>query len=166
MTRRVLIVAAVIGAPFMFLSSLVNGQTSEQPPLHYFIGRWRLESEVAATPVTPSVRVSMVYTCERTTDGGVLCRSDNPTPGGQQPETWRFGFVASSKLYSMSLVNSYGGQESMVGGPQGSVWILSTTGGTRYTFRARPDSYDLRIEYMSYRGALEAYSIGRATRIK
>src|SRR5687768_12580587 len=106
MSRRV---TRLILAAFLLLPSTAAAQGSpEQKRLDVMAGRWRVDVELKATPLTQATKASGTEECEWFAGRHVVCRSEAKGPAGSYSQMRTFSYNAARKAYALYAVDSLG----------------------------------------------------------
>jgi hypothetical protein len=141
MLKAILTLAAVTSAAAPAAAQAAPKPGPEQQRLGYFVGRWKAEGEIKASPMGPGGKMSSTDNCEWFEGQfSVVCRSEGQGPGGPMKSVGILGYSAEDKAYTYYGVDNTGMTMSTVpkGTVSGKTWTYtdeSTMGGQKVKSR-------------------------------
>jgi hypothetical protein len=160
-----LIIAAVLALP---CTSAAQG-TAEQKRLDPMVGRWRVEVDLKATPLSQASKASGTEECEWFAGRHVVCRSEAKGPAGSYSQMRTFSYIAARKEYAIYAVDSLGTALLAHGQASGDTWTFTTSQpafNIRLTLKMSPGAYTAVAEYSGLDGKYLPLSEVRGTRTK
>ena len=143
--------------------------TPEQKRLDPMVGRWRVDVELKATPLTQAAKDSGTEECEWFAVRHVVCRSDAKGPAGSYSQMRTFSYTPARKDYAVYAVDSLGTALLAHGQVSGDTWTFTTSEpafNIRLTLKIAADAYTAVAEYAGLDGKYLPLSEVRGTRIK
>ena len=145
----------------------------EQQRLHYFVGNWRTEGDMKASPFGPAGKFTGTDSAVMLGDFFVVTHSDGSGPMGKMKAVSTMAYDPKEKVYTYDEYNSMGQHEVSKGTVSGDTWtwtndtdmggkvmkgrfILKEVSPTSYTFK-----FDTSEDGSSWTNLME----GRATKI-
>lgn len=162
---RHLVLVAVLVLP---CTAAAQG-TAEQKRLDVMVGRWRVDVDLNATPLSPAAKASGTEDCEWFADRHVVCRSQAKGASGAYSQMRTFTFVPARKEFAVYVVDSMGTALLAHGQVIGDTWTFMTNQpafNIRLTLKTARDSYTAVAEYQGLDGKFLPLSEVRATRSK
>jgi hypothetical protein len=173
------VVVAVLGLP------VIMAAQPPQPPkpgpehqrLGYFVGRWRAEGEMKASPMGPGGKVVSDDMCEWF-DGhfAVVCRSEGKSPMGSMKSIGILSYSPEEKVYTYAGTDNSGMTMTSVpkGTVQGDTWTYtdeSMMGGQKMKSRVTikelsPTSYTFTMEFQGPDGKWMPVMESKNTKVK
>ena len=147
----------------------VAQQTPDQKRLDPMIGRWRVEVDLKATPLTQAAKASGTEECEWFADRHVVCRSEAKGSAGAYSQMRTFSYIPARKEYAVYAVDSLGTALLAHGQTTGESWTFTTSQpafNIRLTLKMAPGAYTAVAEYAGVDGKYYPLSEVRGTRIK
>jgi len=147
----------------------------EHQRLHYFVGEWKNEGEMKASPWGPGGKFTGTDHNSTLGDFFLVMHSDSKGPMGEMKDVAIMGYDAKEKAYTYDGFDSMGMRETSKGTVSGKTWtwfspeeemggkkvkgrfILTEVSPTSYTY-----SYDTSIEGGPWSNMME----GKATKVK
>jgi hypothetical protein len=168
MTRsvaRVVLLAAVLVLPW----TVVAQQTAAQKILEPMVGRWQVEVDLKATPLTQAAKATGTEECEWFAGRHVVCRSEAKGPAGAYSQMRTFSYIPARKDYAVYAVDSLGTALLANGQLTGDTWTFTTSQpafNIRLTLKIAPGAYTAVAEYAGLDGKYLPLSEVRGTRTK
>jgi hypothetical protein len=159
-----LVVAAVLVLP-----CVVAAQSPDQKRLDPMVGRWQIEVDLKATPLTQAAKASGTEECEWFAARHVVCRSEAKGSAGAYGQMRTFSYIPARKEYAVYAVDSLGTALLAHGQSSGDTWTFSTNQpafNIRLTLKIAPAAYTAVAEYAGPDGKYLPLSEVRGTRIK
>lgn len=167
MTRFVtpLVMAAVLLLP----CTAVAQQSPAQKTLDPMVGRWRVEVDLKATPLTQAAKATGTEVCEWFADRHVVCRSEAKGAAGTYSQMRTFSYVPARKDYAVYAVDSLGTALLANGQMSDDTWTFTTNQpafNIRLTLKMTPGAYTAVAEYSGLDGKYLPLSEVTGTRMK
>jgi hypothetical protein len=162
---RHLVIAAALVLP---CTAAAQG-TADQKRLDAMVGRWRVDVDLKATPLTAAAKASGTEECEWFADRHVVCRSEAKGSAGAYSQMRTFSYVPARKEYAVYAVDSLGTALLAHGQVSGETWTFTTSQpafNIRLTLKIAPGAYTAIAEYSGLDGKYLPLSEVRATRMK
>jgi hypothetical protein len=146
----------------------------DQQKLHYFVGKWNLQSDIKASPFGPAGKNTGTETVELGPNGfSIVFENEIQGPAGVTRNTGILSFDAGAKVYNYYGVDSTGGVSVGRGTATGNTWTWSTESkvqgktvkGRATITTASPATYSYRFEIADEKGAFMIIEEGRATKM-
>ena len=137
--------------------------------LDAMVGRWRVDVDLKATPLTPAAKASGTESCEWFADRHVVCRSDAKGSAGSYSQMRTFSYTPARKDFAVYAVDSLGTALLANGQVSGDTWTFTTSQpafNIRLTLKIAPGAYTAVAEYAGLDGKYLPLSEVRATRTK
>ena len=175
-------IAAVAGTVFALFSSLLVAQAPpmpkpgpEQERFHYFVGEWKNEGTMKASPMGPGGKFTGTDHNAMLGDFFLVLHSEDTGPMGPMKGISFMGYDPKEKVYTYDGFDSMGEHERSKGTISGSTWtwlspeqdmggkkikgrfILKEVSATSYTY-----SYDMSVDGGEWTNIME----GKATKQK
>jgi hypothetical protein len=141
----------------------------EQKRLDAMVGRWRVDVDLKATPLSPATKASGTEECEWFAGRHVVCRSEAKGPAGSYSQMRTFSYNATRKAYALYAVDSLGTALLAYGQASGDTWTFATEQpafNIRLTLKMAPAAYTAVAEYSGLDGKYLPLSEVRGTRAK
>jgi len=160
-----LLLVAMLGLP-----CTVAAQASpDLKRLDTMVGRWRIDVDLKATPLTQAAKASGTEECEWFAARHVVCRSEAKGAAGSYSQMRTFSYIPARKEYAVYAVDGLGTALLANGQVSGETWTFTTSQpafNIRLTLKMAPDSYTAVAEYSGLDGKYLPLSEVRATRTK
>jgi hypothetical protein len=137
--------------------------------LDAMVGRWRVDVDLKATPLTQAAKATGTEECEWFADRHVVCRSDAKGAAGAYSQMRTFSYTPARKEYAVYAVDSLGTALLAHGQVSGETWTFTTSQAPlniRLTLKLAAGGYTAIAEYAGLDGKYLPLSEVRATRIK
>jgi hypothetical protein len=161
----VLLFAGLVGIP-----SIAAAQTTpDQKKLDVMVGKWSIEVDTKATPLSPANKASGTEECQWFANRHVVCRSDAKGPAGTYSQMRTLSYVPARKQYAVYTVDSLGSALVAYGQVSGDTWTFSTEQpafNIRLTLKAAAGGYTALAEFAGPDGRFLPLSEVKATRAK
>lgn len=175
--------AVIVLAAFIVYATVAEEQTAPQPrkpspevaKLGYFLGDWRLESELKTSRATHGTKFVSTAHNEWLEGGFFLVGESDQSGGGQNAKSLTvFGYDPNEKTYTYDAFTSIGQIERATGKVEGNTWIWNNEHKIENeVFRGRlvietisPTSYKFKYEMADERSGWSTIMEGTATKIK
>ncbi len=160
----VLLIAGLLGLP-----AISAAQTADQKRLDVMVGKWSIEVDTKATPLSPANKASGTEECQWFANRHVVCRSDAKGPAGSYSQMRTLSYVPARKQYALYTVDSLGSALVAYGQVSGDSWTFTTdqpTFNVRLTLKIAPGGYTALAELAGADGKYLPLSEVKATRAK
>ena len=160
----------LIFAALLVLPCTAAAQGSpEQKRLDVMVGRWRVDVDLKATPLSQATKATGTEECEWFAGRHVVCRSEAKGPAGSYSQMRTFSYVAARKEYALYAVDSLGSALLAHGQVNGDTWTFTTNQpafNIRLTLKMAAGGYTANAEFTGLDGKYLPLSEVRATRAK
>ena len=156
-------------AAMLVLPCAVAAQTPDQKKLDPMVGRWRVDVDLKATPLSQATKASGTEECEWFGERHVVCRSDAKGSTGTYSQMRTFSYIPARKEYAAYVVDSLGTALLGYGQLNGDTWTFTTNQpafNVRLTLKIAPGSYTAVAEYSGLDGKFFPLSEIKGTRAK
>ena len=161
----VVLIAGLLGIP-----SIAAAQTTpDQKKLDVMVGKWSIEVDTKATPLSPANKASGTEECQWFANRHVVCRSEAKGPAGSYNQMRTLSYVPSRKQYALYTVDSLGSAVVAYGQVSGDTWTFSTEQpafNIRLTLKIAAGGYTALAELAGADGRYLPLSEVKATRAK
>ena len=143
--------------------------TPELKRLDAMVGRWRVDVDLKATPLSQAARATGTEECEWFAGRHVVCRSEAKGPAGSYSQMRTFSYVAARKEYALYAVDSLGSALLAHGQVSGDTWTFTTSQpafNIRLTLKTAAGAYSAVAEFTGLDGKYLPLSEVRGTRTK
>jgi Protein of unknown function (DUF1579) len=160
-----LLIAGLLGVP-----SLAAAQPSpDQKKLDVMVGKWSIEVDTKATPLSPANKASGTEECQWFASRHVVCRSEAKGTAGTYSQMRTLSYVPARKMYAAYTVDSLGSALVAYGQVSGDTWTFSTDQpafNIRLTLKIAAGGYTAIAEFAGADGKYLPLSEVKATRAK
>jgi len=160
-----LLIAGVLGIP-----SLTAAQTTpDQKKLDVMAGKWSIEVDTKATPLSPANKASGSEECQWFANRHLVCRSDAKGSAGTYSQMRTLSYIPARKQYAVYTVDSLGSAVVAYGQVSGDTWTFSTEQpafNIRLTLKIAAGGYTALAELAGADGRYLPLSEVKATRAK
>src|ERR671912_636796 len=125
MDRCVTRLLLVLLAALLVLPAPVEAQTADQKRLDPMVGRWRVDVDLKATPLTQAAKATGTEECQWFADRHVVCRSDAKGPAGSYSQMRTFSYTPARKDFAVYAVDSLGTALLANGQVSGDTWTFT-----------------------------------------
>ena len=181
--RHIRVVACVLGLMAVMVANVALAQGPPPPPkpgpeqqrLHYFVGQWKNEGEMKASPWGPAGKFSSMDEAHMLGDFFLVTNSKGTGPMGPMTEMATMGYDAKQKAYTYDAFNSMGQHEKSTGHVSGKTWTWTSDedmGGKVMKMKfvlneVSATSYTYKLDLSSDMGKTWANMMeGKATKVK
>ena len=133
------------------------------------VGRWRVDVDLKATPLTQASKATGTEECEWFGGRHVVCRSEAKGSAGAYSQMRTFSYIAARKAYAVYAIDSLGSALQADGQVSGDTWTFTTNQpafNIRLTLKISPSAYTAVAEFAGLDGKYVPLSEVRATRTK
>ena len=163
-------VTRLILAALLVLPCTAAAQGSpEQKRLDAMVGRWRVDVDLKATPLSQATKATGTEECEWFAGRHVVCRSEAKGPAGSYSQMRTFSYVAARKEYALYAVDSLGSALLAHGQVSGDTWTFTTNQpafNIRLTLKTAAAGYTAVAEFTGLDGKYLPLSEVKGTRAK
>ena len=167
---------AVLMAGLLAIPSIAVGQTAaagqpspDQKKLDVMVGKWSIEVDTKATPLSPASKVSGTEECLWFANRHVVCRSEAKSPTGTYSQMRTLSYLPARKQYVAYTVDSLGTAVVAYGQVSGDTWTFSTEQpafNIRLTLKIAAGAYTALAEFAGADGKFLPLSEVKGTRAK
>jgi aconitase B len=161
----VLLIAGLLG-----MSSIAAAQTTpDQKKLDVMVGKWSIEVDTKATPLSPASKASGTEECQWFANRHVVCRSEAKGSAGTYSQMRTLSYLPARKQYVAYTVDSLGSAVVAYGQVNGDVWTFTTDQpafNIRLTLTSTAGGYTALAEFAGADGKYLPLSEVKATRAK
>jgi aconitase B len=161
----VLLIAGLLG-----MSSIAAAQTTpDQKKLDVMVGKWSIEVDTKATPLSPASKASGTEECQWFANRHVMCRSEAKGSAGTYSQMRTLSYLPARKQYVAYTVDSLGSAVVAYGQVNGDVWTFTTDQpafNIRLTLTSTAGGYTALAEFAGADGKYLPLSEVKATRAK
>ena len=160
-----LILTAVLVLP----CPVVAQQSPDLKRLDPMVGRWRVDVDLKATPLTQAATASGTEECEWFAARHVVCRSEAKGAAATYSQMRTFSYTPARKEYAVYAVDSLGTALLASGQLSGDTWTFTTNQpafNIRLTMKITQGAYTAVAEYAGPDGKYLPLSEVKGTRIK
>ena len=159
----VLLVACLVGVA----SIAVAQTTADQKKLDVMAGKWNIEIDTKATPLSPANKASGTEECQWFANRHVVCRSEAKGSAGAYSMMRTLSYVPARKQYAVYTVDSLGSAVVGYGQVTGDTWTFTTdqpSFNVRLTLKIAAGGYTALAELAGADGKFVPLSEVKATR--
>jgi uncharacterized protein DUF1579 len=161
----VLLIAGLLG-----VSSIAAAQTSpDQKKLDVMVGKWTIEVDTKATPLSPASKASGSEECQWFANRHVVCRSEAKGSAGTYSQMRTLSYLPARKQYVAYTIDSLGSALVAYGQANGDTWTFTTDQpafNIRLTLKIAGGGYTALAEFAGADGKYLPLSEVKATRAK
>lgn len=161
--RITILVLAVFALPCLSMA-----QTPEQKALQPMVGKWQVEIDLKATPISQATKATGTENCEWFGNRHVVCRSEAKATTGTYSQMRTLSYIPAQKQYAAYTVDSLGTALIAYGQVMGDTWTFTTQSGLmiRLTLKVAARSYTALAEFAGPDGKYVPLSEVKATRVQ
>jgi hypothetical protein len=168
--RRHITITALFAAGLFGLPLMTEAQTTaEQKRLDVMAGKWSIEIDTKATPLSPANKASGTEECQWFANRHLVCRSDAKGSAGSYSQMRTLSYVPARKQYAVYTVDSLGSAVVAYGQVGGDTWTFTTdqpSFNIRLTLKIAAGGYTALAELAGVDGKFVPLSEVKATRSK
>src|ERR1041385_2450718 len=160
-----LFLAGLIGVPSMAAAQT----TADQKKLDVMAGKWTIEIDTKATPLSPANKASGTEECQWFANRHVVCRSEAKGSAGTYSMMRTLSYVPARKQYAVYTVDSLGSAVVGYGQVAGDTWTFTTdqpSFNIRLTLKIAAGGDTALAELAGADGKFLPLSAAKATRAK
>lgn len=161
----VLIAAGLLSIPLTAAAQT----TPDQKKLDVMAGKWSIEIDTKATPLSPANKASGTEECQWFANRHLVCRADAKGSAGSYSQMRTLSYVPARKQYAVYTVDSLGSAVVAYGQVAGDTWTFTTdqpSFNIRLTLKMAAGGYTALAELAGADGKFLPLSEIRATRAK
>lgn len=163
-------ITALCAAGVLAVSSAAGAQaTADQKKLDVMVGRWQIDLDTKATPLSPASKATGTEECQWFANRHVVCRSEAKGPAGTYSMMRTLSYVPARKQYAVYTVDSLGSAVVGYGQVAGDTWTFTTdqpSFNVRLTLKMAAGGYTALAELAGADGKFLPLSEVKATRAK
>jgi aconitase B len=163
-------IVVLLTAGLMATPSITDAQTSpDQKRLDVMAGKWSIELDTKATPLSPASKASGTEDCQWFANRHVVCRSEAKGSAGVYSQMRTLSYVPARKQYVAYTIDSLGTALVAYGQVSGDAWIFTTEQpafNIRLTMKIVAGGYTALAEFAGPDGKYLPLSEVKATRAK
>ena len=160
-----LLIAGLLGIPCVAAAQT----TADQKRLDVMAGKWSIEIDTKATPLSPANKASGTEECQWFANRHLVCRSDAKGSAGSYNQMRTLSYVPARKQYAVYTVDSLGSAVVAYGQVSGDTWTFTTdqpSFNVRLTLKITAGGYTAFAELAGLDGKFVPLSEVKATRAK
>ena len=151
--------------------SIVAAQqpSPDQKKLDVMVGKWSIEVDTKATPLSPANKASGTEECQWFANRHVVCRSEAKGSAGTYSQMRTLSYLPARKQYVAYTIDSLGSALVAYGQVAGDTWTFSTEGpglNIRLTLKIAAGAYTALAEFAGADGKFVPLSEVKGTRAK
>jgi hypothetical protein len=159
----------VLGCLLVLQGTAAAQQGPDQKQMDPMVGRWQIEIDLKATPLTQAAKATGTEECEWFAGRHVVCRSEAKGAAGAYSQMRTFSYVPARRDYAVYAVDSLGTALLANGQLNGDTWTFTTNQpafNIRLTLKITPGAYTAVAEFAGLDGKYLPLSEVRGTRAK
>ena len=160
-----LLIAGLLGIPAISAAQT----TADQKKLDVMAGKWSIEIDTKATPLSPANKASGAEECQWFANRHLVCCSDAKGSAGAYSQMRTLSYVPARKQYAVYTVDSLGSAVVAYGQVAGDTWTFTTdqpSFNIRLTLKIAAGGYTALAELAGVDGKFLPLSEVKATRAK
>ena len=161
-----LLMAGLVAIPSI---AAAQQPSPDQKKLDVMVGKWSIEVDTKATPLSPASKASGTEECQWFANRHVVCRSEAKGPAGTYSQMRTLSYVPARKQYVAYTVDSLGSALVAYGQVNGDTWTFTTDQpgfNIRLTMKIAAGGYMALAEFAGADGKYLPLSEVKATRAK
>jgi hypothetical protein len=163
-------ITALLAASVLSVPSFAAAQTTpDQKKFDVMVGKWSIEVDTKATPLSPANKASGTEECQWFASRHVVCRSEAKGSAGSYSQMRTLSYVPARKQYAVYTVDSLGSAVVAYGQVSGDTWTFTTdqpSFNIRLTLKIAAGGYTALAEIAGADGKYLPLSEVTATRAK
>ena len=163
---KILLIVVVLAAPSV---AVAQQPSPDQKKLDVMVGKWNIEIDTKATPLSPANKASGTEECQWFANRHVVCRSEAKGSAGTYSQMRTLSYAPARKQYQAYTVDSLGSALVAYGQVTGDTWTFSTDQpafNIRLTLKIAAGGYTALAEFAGADGKYLPLSEVKATRAK
>jgi hypothetical protein len=167
---------ALLMAGLLAIPSIAVGQTAaagqpspDQKKLDVMVGKWSIEVDTKATPLSPASKASGTEECQWFANRHVVCRSEAKGSAGTYSQMRTLSYLPARKQYVAYTIDSLGSALVAYGQVSGDTWTFATEQpafNIRLTLKIAAGAYTALAEFAGTDGKYVPLSEVKGTRAK
>jgi hypothetical protein len=118
---------ALVAAGLFGTSTVAAAQTTpDQKRLDVMAGKWTIEIDTKATPLSPANKATGTEECQWFANRHLVCRSEAKGSAGSYSQMRTLSYVPARKQYAIYTVDSLGSAVVAYGQVSGDTWTFTT----------------------------------------
>lgn len=161
--------AYLIVAVLLALPSIAAAQTpTDYKRLDPLVGRWRIDVDLKATPISQATKASGTEDCEWFANRHVVCRSEAKGTTGTYSQMRTLSYIPAQRQFAAYTIDSLGTTLIAYGQVNGDTWTFASQSGLniRLTLKIAAASYTALVEFAGPDNKYLPLSEVRGTRVK
>jgi hypothetical protein len=161
-----LMIAGLLAIPSI---AAAQQPTPDQKRLDVMVGKWNIEVDTKATPLSPPSKASGTEECQWFAVRHVVCRSEAKSSAGTYSQMRTLSYLPARKQYVAYTIDSLGSAIVAYGQVNGDTWTFSTDQpafNIRLTLKIAAGGYTALAEFAGADGKYLPLSEVKATRAK
>jgi uncharacterized protein DUF1579 len=141
----------------------------DQKKLDVMVGKWNIEVDTKATPLSPANKASGSEECQWFANRHVVCRSEAKGSAGTYSQMRTLSYVPARKQYQAYTIDSLGSALVAYGQVNGDTWTFTTEQpafNIRLTLKIAAGAYTALAEFGGADGKWAPLSEVKGTRAK
>jgi hypothetical protein len=164
-------IATLLSAGFLAVPSVALAQqpSPDQKRLDVMVGKWSIEVDTKATPLSPASKASGTEECQWFANRHVVCRSEAKGSAGTYSQMRTLSYLPARKQYVAYTVDSLGSALVAYGQVSGDTWTFTTDQpafNIRLTLKISASAYSALAEFAGADGKYVPLSEVKGTRAK
>ena len=143
--------------------------SADQKRLDVMVGKWSIEVDTKATPLSPASKASGTEECQWFANRHVVCRSEAKGSAGTYSQMRTLSYVPARKQYVAYTIDSLGSALVAYGQVNGDTWTFTTDQpafNIRLTLKIAAGGYTALAEFAGADGKYLPLSEVKGTRAK
>jgi hypothetical protein len=162
-------IASVIVAALLVLPCTSSAQSApDYKRLEPMVGRWQIEVDLKATPISQATKASGTEECEWFANRHVVCRSEAKGTTGTYAQMRTLSYIPAQRQFAAYTIDSLGTVLNAYGQVAGDTWTFASQApiNIRLTLKMASASYTALVEFAGPDGKYLPLSEVRGTRVK
>jgi hypothetical protein len=156
-------------AGLLAIPSSAAAQSPDQKKLEVMVGKWTIDVDTKATPVSPASTSSGTEECQWFAARHVVCRSEAKSSAGTYSQMRTISYLPARKQYVAHTIDSLGSALVAYGQVSGDTWTFTTDQpmfNIRLTMKTAAGGYTALAEFAGPDGQYLPLSEVKATRAR
>jgi hypothetical protein len=162
------IATVIVAALFALPGTSAAQSATDYKRLEPMVGRWRIEVDLKATPISQATKASGTEQCEWFASRHVVCRSEAKGTTGTYSQMRTLSYIPAQRQFAAYTIDSLGTVLNAYGQVNGDTWTFSSQAPLtiRLTLKIAPASYTALVEFAGPDGKYLPLSEVRGTRVQ
>jgi hypothetical protein len=163
--RLAFLIAILLAIPGVSAAQTATDAKRLEP----MVGRWRIEVDLKATPISQAAKATGTEECEWFANRHVVCRSEAKGTTGTYSQMRTLSYIPAQRQFAAYTIDSLGTSVIAYGQVNGDTWTFSTSQSAlniRLTLKIAAASYSAIVEFAGPDGKYLPLSEVRGTRVK